>query len=164
MRVVLATILATLLLTPAPALAYRDKGHDPDDRPALGFDPDIRATVRSVWLTEHAGRQLRVKFRAYERLGVWWFVNVRLDSRGGPQVDYVIFLSDQDLGGSGCAIRRGLPGPPVEGSFSQERDRASCRVPARLVRPTKKIRWKLVSPSGYDGTSDAAPNGSRWFT
>jgi hypothetical protein len=41
---------------------------------------------------------------------------------------------------------------------------ARCRVPAGTVRPTKRIRWKLISITGYeDGETEYAPNNRGWY-
>jgi hypothetical protein len=164
-RLVLTAMCVGLVLSAGPALAYTDRGFDPDDRRVIGFDPDIRSTVRKVWTTDGSSRALRVKFQAYERLGNYWSVMVFLDSRRGPKADYVIELDNADMSGKGCSVYpRGHRGQEVPGSFRQRRDTALCRVRARLVDPTKRIRWRLRSPSGYvHDNVDIAPNGGGWY-
>jgi hypothetical protein len=163
-RLVLLVLCAAIVIQGESSFAYEDYGFDPDDRPELGSDPDIRSTVRTVWTPEGSVRLLRIKFRAYERLGLYWFVTALLDSRGGPRVDYVMRLANADMSGRGCAIwPRGHRGEAVPGTFRQRGDTARCKVPASLVRRTKRIGWRLRSISGYGGTMDVAPNGGGWY-
>ena len=51
---------------------------------------------------------------------------------------------------------------PLSGS------RATCRVPLRWVHPTKRIRWRLISPEGLEagtepGVDEYAPNDRGWY-
>jgi hypothetical protein len=150
----------------APALAYQDVYFDPDDRRAVGFDPDIKSTGRTVWRGEDGRRRLRIGFRAYERLGLWWFVTAHLDSLGGKTWDFKMSIWNADLSGKGCVVcPRGHPGQSVDGYFSQRENRATCRVPLRLVTPTKRIRWNLESRTGYGppGEADFAPDDRSFY-
>jgi hypothetical protein len=52
---------------------YIDTAHDPDDRPVMGYDPDIRSTTRKVSAV-NGDRVLRIVVRAYEDFGLYWFV------------------------------------------------------------------------------------------
>ncbi len=129
----IAVVCLTLMVVPlgasaASAFGYRDTGFDPDDRRPVGFDPDIRSTTRRVWETVDGQRVLTIKFRAYEDLGVYWFVNVHLDSRGGPRWDYVMRLRNEDMSGKGCSLtKRGDPGSSLAGRFHQgHTDAAWC--------------------------------------
>jgi hypothetical protein len=161
-RLIFAAVCVSLVLPAASALAYEDRGFDPDDRSFVG-DPDIRSTVRTV-RTAGSGRVLSVRFRAHEGLGVYWSLTVLLDARGGRRVDHVMKLGNADQSGKGCVVSpRGRPGEAVEGGFVQRGDMARCRVPVSLVQPTKRIRWKLRSPSGYSRRADVAPNGGGWY-
>jgi hypothetical protein len=164
-RPIFAALCVLLVLPAESALAYQDRGLDPDDRAAVGLDPDIRSTVRSVWTTEGGGRVLRVRVRAYDRLGIYWYVIAYLDSRGGPRADYVMrFRVDTDHRSKECNVNAsGHPGSPDRGWLRQRGDTATCRVPASLVHPTKRIRWRLRSPSGYGRNTDVAPNGGGWY-
>jgi hypothetical protein len=170
MRMVAAACLA-LLIVPldagaVSAFGYRDKGLDPDDRKAIGYDPDVRSTTRRVWQSPNGWRFLSVKFRAYEELGVYWGVNARLDSRRGPRADYIMGLYNADNGGADCSIWE--PGrqdtTQIDGRFYQGTDYASCRVPLKVVHRDKRIRWRLVSRSGYVKDNwDIAPNGGGYY-
>ena len=169
MRSALLVALCMALLLPASsALAYQDVRLDPNDRPAVGYDPDIRSTGRVVYTTAQGVRRLRVGFRAYEPLGVWWTVDVYIDSKGGPRADYVMKLANTDVtAGKGCGITPvgGGGADRRKGRFRQHGDQATCSVRLSLLVHTKRIRWRLVSPSGYDppGTTDIAPNGGGWY-
>jgi len=147
--------------TSRAAVGYRDVGYDPNDRPVVGYDPDIRSSLRRVYPTDD-GRMLKVKVTAHERLGVWWYMEVFLDTRGGPEPDAKMFLANGDLSGRGCSIAT-LRGPDHwrRGRFRQHHRWTSCRVRAGFVKPDKRIRWRIVSPSGYEepeSTTERAPN------
>lgn len=106
-------------------------------------------------------RLLTIAIRAYEALGEWWFVRPRLDSRAGPELDYKMLIANEE--GGGCLLCR-PHNDSVRGKFSQAGHRAACRIPARFVRPTKRIRWKVSSPSGYSRRNkDYVPNDGRWL-
>jgi hypothetical protein len=163
-RLVSAALCAFLALPAGSALAYRDRGSDPDDRSSLaGTEPDIRSTVRTVRTTE-GGRALRVKFRAYEDLGRFWAVTVYLDSRRGLGGDYLMKMSNVGFGNEGCQVyRRHHLDRGILGAFLQRGDMARCAVPVRTVHPTKRIRWRLHAPSLYSNTHDAAPDHG-WYS
>lgn len=161
-RTVLVSCLITVLALPTTASAYVDRGSDPDDRASVGYDPDIRATVRKVKTGSH-GRRLTIVVRTYERFGIWWSIDVRMDARGGLRADTGMELWNADQSGMGCWVwKRGHRRDPVKGTFRQRADRARCRVPIRLIDPNKRIRWRLVSESGYDGETERAPDAG-WY-
>ncbi|HUP21079.1 MAG TPA: hypothetical protein VM778_14165 [Gemmatimonadota bacterium] len=161
--VVTATAMLVATLTPAahatPTAAdrssptsragagYKDVGHDPDDRAIVGHDPDIRRTSRRVYPTDR-GRALKIKVHAYEELGLWWFMEILLDSRGGPEYDYEMHIINADLNGAFCVVQARREGHRQEGRFQQKRTWTACRVRAGFVHPTKRIRWRIVSESG----------------
>jgi hypothetical protein len=160
-RLLISAVGIALTLQAGSALAYQDVGFDPDDRAVVGGDPDIRSTARVVW-TDRGLRWLKVRFTAYEPLSFFWRVKARLDSRGGRRVDYVIELWNADNSGRGCAVhRQGQTNGDnwVRANFRQvDDDTARCVVRLYQVRPTKRIRWRLRSPSGYGAEADLAPN------
>jgi hypothetical protein len=163
-RLLISALGIALTFQAGSAFAYQDTGFDPDDRVAMGFDPDIRSTTRFVWRDDQGLRWSKIRFTAYEPLGLYWFVTVRLDSRGGPRLDYIMRLANADQSGRGCSIYpRGKPAQFVRGSFWQGGVAARCRVPLSFVHRTKRIRWKLRSPSGYSGDVDVAPNGGGFY-
>jgi hypothetical protein len=154
-------VVTSLLLIPDWSVAYRDVGTDPDDRAVVGYDPDIRQTTRRVKSSE-GGRVLIVRVWTYEDLGVFWRMEVFLDSRGGGAFDYRMLLANGDLGGAGCQIdRRGGGRDQIDGRFRQVGNLAECRVRARLVNPNKRIRWRIRSGSGYnepESETEVAPD------
>lgn len=163
-HVILASVATAVLILPAsaeatvrgPDVLYVDVGLDPDDVPidegsCCQQDPDIRSTKRRVFVDE--GRWLFVNFRAYEQLLGYWKVVVRLDTRGGRRSDARMRIFDNGAGRAGCAVRfRSEPRRKGEYRASSAGDRASCRVPLRWVNPNKRIRWRLFSPAGLEGT------------
>jgi hypothetical protein len=170
MRAIGVACVAVLILplgaNATPAFGYRDVGLDPDDRRPIGYDPDLRSTARKVWASPDGQRFLTIQFSAYEDLGVYWGVFVYLDSRAGVHRDYVMSLSNADNGGKGCEIReRGHSWDAAkDGKFFQGVAVAKCRIPLKWVHRTKRIRWRLVSPSGYvHGNVDIAPNDRGWY-
>lgn len=165
----LVSICIALFLPASSALAHQAVRLDPNDRPAVGYDPDIRSTGRVVYTTAQGVRRLRVGFRAYEPLGVWWTVDIYIDSKGGPLADYVMRLANADVtAGKGCDIRPigGGGADRREARFRQDGDQATCSVRLSRLVHTKRIRWRLVSPSGYGapGKTDIAPNGGGWYS
>jgi hypothetical protein len=152
---------------------YVDTGYDPDDIPVdegscCQRDPDIRSTTRKV-ATGTNGRSLFITFRTYERLLGYWAVRVRLDTRGGPDADAHMALRDSGVGPTRCGVRFLAWGPRRQGTLHLPRGghRATCRVPLRWVHPSKRIRWKLLSPAGAEGTEpgvdEYAPDDRSWY-
>jgi hypothetical protein len=148
------TVLGT---SPADAFGYKATRLDPDDRPVdesscCQQDPDIRSSTRKVWVDASARAWLSVTFRTYEALLGYWTVYVKLDTRGGPYAEWRMRIRDTGTGLAGCSIRkprvsrRGYYAPLVSESG------ATCRVPLWLIQPNKRIRWKLFSPRGVEGT------------
>ena len=168
-RRIVSFALLSLLILPAGAgiaAGYEDTGYDPDDRAIVASDPDIASTTRRVW-RKHSGRFLSIVLRAYEEFGIYWRVKARLDSRGGPRVDYTLSLFNADHGGTGCNLyrRTDIVRELAAGHFQQSGDRASCGIRIRHLHPTKAVRWKLISESGYeDGDIEYAPNDRTWYT
>src|SRR5262249_30832775 len=123
-RVIVAACIASLMVLldggVASAFGYGDTGFDPDDREAIWVDSDIRTTTRTVWQSESGRRFLTVRFSAYEELGVYWFIYVRLDSRNGRRTDYSMALFNEDQSGKGCSVwRRHHKSHVIEGMFHQ---------------------------------------------
>jgi hypothetical protein len=156
----------------APHVRYTDTGLDPDDVPVdesscCQQDPDIRATTRKVWIDDQDRKWLTVSFRAYEALDDYWAVRVRLDSRAGPRADAKMWIFDPGLGEPpGCTFRR--KGSTLkDGTYRASEDSARCRVPLRWAEPRKRIRWKLFSAGGGEGTGpvvdEYAPD-SGWYS
>lgn len=175
------TLAAAALTFPASATTperrdpvYVDTGYDPDDVPidegsCCQQDPDVRSTTRKVATSTKGGRSLFITFRAYEPLEGYWTVHVLLDTRGGPRADAKMRLADSGVGPTRCGVRFLAQGPRRQGILQLPRfgDRATCRVPLRWVHPSKRIRWKLVSPAGVEGTEpgvdEYAPDDRGWY-
>ena len=170
MLVVAALLAITLgLAQPGLAFGYRDTGFDPRDRTG---DPDIRSTTRKVRAGPEGRAWLVVDIRVYESFSSYWSATAKLDSRKGRFADYRLSFGDPVTDPPWCRLRavgsketeRGqvLIEPQVTGSKL-----AGCRVPLRWVRPTKEIRWKVISPHGFeDYQSDIveyAPDGRGWY-
>jgi hypothetical protein len=161
-----ASLLVVLLaLTPATAVVIdRDTGFDANDVPPNGhIDPDIRSTTRKLTVDD-GGRQLSIVVRFYERHGGWplW---IRLDARLGPRVDHIV----STFGDSCFVWPKGHKRDGVEVRAEAHGRRFVCRMPARLVSPTKSIRWKVRTkvPDGSSRDStfviDYAPSDRGWY-
>jgi hypothetical protein len=181
--VMLAGVALSTAVLPLPASAtapmrrdpvYKDTGYDPDDVPidegsCCQQDPDVRSTTRKVATTTKGGRSLYITFRTYEALQGYWTVHVFLDSRGGPHTDAKMRLHDSGVGPTRCGVRFLAEGPRRQGTLILPRfgDRATCRVPLRWVHPRKRIRWRLVSPAGVEGSEpgvdEYAPDDRGWY-
>jgi hypothetical protein len=159
------TLVLVLALTGWASADYRDTYHDPDDRPAVGTDPDLRSTKRQM-ATVNGRRVLIVSVRAYEELEPRWNITTRLDSKDGPRRDFVMYIYDADQSGRGCRFYpAGHPKDFIRGRFTQVADRATCRIRFGLVHATKRVRWKLSSISEWKGGwDDHAPNGGGWYS
>lgn len=156
----------------APQVRYTDTGLDPDDIPVdesscCQQDPDIRASTRKVWIDDQDRKWLTVSFETYENLIGYWNVRVRLDTRAGPRADAKMWIFDTGTDEAGCTFRR--DGSTMEdGRYLQVQvDKVRCRVPLRWAEPRKRIRWKLFSAGGGEGTGpvvdEYAPD-SGWYS
>lgn len=166
-RLVILAVVASVLVSPgtASAFGYSDSGFDPDDR-TFFLDPDIRKTTRTVSVVNGTA-YLKVSFWAYEYLGDWWDVRVNLDTRRGPRLDFRMDLHNSEDAGSDCSWQARASSDPKrwgDGAFKQIDDKASCRVLLSKVKPTKRIRWKLISVSRHGYETEFAPNGGGWYT
>lgn len=180
LALVAAATVTTALTTTASASTvvrrdpvYEDTGYDPNDIPidegsCCQQDPDVRSTTRKV-ASSTRGTSLFITFRAYEPLQGYWTVRVKLDTRSGPRSDAKMRLHDSGVGPARCGVRFLPEGPRRRGKLvlPTSGDRATCRVPLRWVHPSKRIRWKLFSPAGTEGTEpgvdEYAPDDRRWF-
>jgi hypothetical protein len=165
-RIVLAGLTFALVAAFAGEAAadYRDTYLDPDDRPNVGTDPDIRSTTRQV-ATVNGRRALIVSIRIFERFKPRWNFKAHLDSKDGPRRDFVMYIFDGDQSGRGCRFHpAGRPRDFIRGRFTQIDDRVACRVRFGLVDATKKVRWRLTSISEWKGGRfERAPNDGGWF-
>lgn len=143
----------------AAAFGYKTTGLDPDDRPVdktscCQQDPDISSSTRKVWVDARDRAWLSVTFRTYEPLIGYWTVYVKLDARGGPSAEWRMRIRDTGTGPSGCGIRKPRASEGRHGHYTSlsTQSGATCRVPLWLIQPNKRIRWKLFSPRGVEGT------------
>lgn len=165
--VAVVALAAAALVPPASATSsarrdavYKDTGYDPNDVPVdegscCQQDPDVRSSTRKVATNSSGGRSLYITFRTFDSLQGYWTVQVFLDTRGGPQADAKMRMHDTGVGPFRCGVRFLAQGPRRRGKLTLIAgggDRATCRVPLRWVRPTKPIRWRLVSRAGVEGT------------
>ena len=178
-----ATVLALMVIggnfatdafgAPPARVLYRDTKSDPDDVPidpgsCCQQDPDLQSSTRKVTISG-ARRALFITFRTYEALEGYWAVIVRLDTRGGPLVDAGMSIHDSGLGPRGCGVRLKSANHRRRGTLqiSDDGDRATCWVPLRWVHPNKRIRWKLISLAGQEGSEpgvdDHAPDDRGWY-
>jgi hypothetical protein len=151
-----------------PHIRYRDSGFDPDDVPidhtsCCQQDPDVRSTTRTVWVDRHERRGLTVSFGTYDPLDDYWRVVVFLDTRGGPRYDATMMMLDPGTGP--CSFRwRGSTRRVAHLRVTS--DHEFCRVPLGWARAAKRIRWRLFSRGGGEGTGPAidehAPD-SGWY-
>ena len=162
--IVIASVFVMMVPSSAVAAAiYRDTGYDPDDvgtRDGVSL-PDIRSTTRRLSLID-GRRVLAIIVRSY---GDWpgFRVEVRLDTKGGPQLDAFMLLSNAS--GDVCLVwNKGDRSGAIRGRFAIRGDRTACRVPVRFFAPDKRIRWK-VRATAPDGAAevDDAPDNRGWY-
>ena len=166
-RAMWACIVASVLVA-APAggvVLDRDTGYDArdiDPGPG-GFNPDIRSSTRR--LSKQGGRRvLAIVVRFYERQG-GWPLDVRIDANDGPRVDHLMRTFGEE-----CFVwPKGDRAEAVQGRGATRGDRFVCRVPARVVTPTKSIRWKVETRPPEDSRRlgsfevDYAPSNHGWY-
>ncbi len=163
----LSVLVVACVLETVPAVADtvidRDLGHDERDiEPRPGRDPDIRSTTRKLVVND-GRRVLAIVVRFYED-HPRFALEVRLDARGGPRVDHIMSVQSE------CNVwRKGHRRDHTTGTSHLRGDRFVCRVPARVVSPTKSIRWKVrtkVPDGSRRGTGfeiDYAPSNRGWY-
>jgi hypothetical protein len=162
--VALALVVAAFLKGMAQAggtartVRYTDSGFDPNDVPidptsCCQQDPDIRSSTRRVWADGRGRRWLTVSFGTYDLLDDYWTVRVLLDTRGGPRYDATMSISDAPP--AACSFRwRGSTRRDARVRLTTA-DHAFCRVPLGWAMTTKRIRWRLFSRGGGEGTGPA---------
>jgi hypothetical protein len=165
LRLLVAASMLAVVLTPTAATAVvldRDKGFDPRDvETGHRFEPDISSTTRRLAI--HDGRRvLAIGVRFYDPVA-GWPLEILLDARGGPRVDHLM-----NTFGEECFVwRRGHRRDAMEGRAVARGRRFVCRVPARVVSPTKSIRWKVRTgpPEDPDDSFevDYAPSDRGWY-
>jgi hypothetical protein len=169
-RAVTLLALATLLLGSLTSdvaladIAYTDTGIDPDDTSGASDIADVAFTRRSVWSNANGRRWITVRVRAYEPLGsVWEGLSVFLDYRGDRRRDARISI--QNLEGPPYCDLRIFPSTGWIAPAQQVNRTISCSFKLRLLNPTKRIRWRILSPDSEfidSSVIDRAPD-TGWF-
>jgi hypothetical protein len=161
------SIVAACALASVPAagatVIERDIGYDERDiEPRPGRDPDIRSTTRKLVVND-GRRVLAVVVRFYED-HPRFALEIRLDAGGGPRVDHIMSVQSE------CNVwRKGHRRDFTTGTSRLRGGRFVCRVPARVVAPTKSIRWKVRtkvpdgSRLGTEFEIDYAPSNRGWY-
>jgi hypothetical protein len=165
LRLLVPASMLAAFLTPTAATAVvldRDTGFDARDvETGRRFEPDISSTTRRL-ATHHGRRALAIVVRFYDPVA-GWPLEILLDARGGPRVDHLM-----NTFGEECFVwRRGHRRDAVEGRAVARGRRFVCRVPARVVSPTKSIGWKVRTgpPEDPDDSFevDHAPSDRGWY-
>ncbi|HEU4354792.1 MAG TPA: hypothetical protein VFT27_04315 [Actinomycetota bacterium] len=152
--------LLAIVTSASPALAYVDRGTDPQEgREGV----DIGRSTRRVHPTDH-GRRLAVVIVPYALVFNSYSLQVYLDSRGGHRADFWASL-DNTSGPLICRVYRVRQGRDEEVGRCRiiQRDpvnvgRIKARFPARYVHPNKRIRWRIVAVPLNANWSDRAPD------
>ena len=163
--VVLAVIFLGLL--PQQASAYTDRGLDPNE--PEGRYPshlDIHSSRRTLLQVSGESRLvLHLDVYGPEPMGDWWDARVMLDTRDGPDVDFLLRIWNWDMTGHGCSVEPlGNPADRVNGHFKQVKDLAKCRISAASIDTDKRIRWwlRIASHSKPEKRLDRAPD-EGWY-
>jgi hypothetical protein len=151
-------IAAAALLAPATALGGSVTFTDPDD---LEVAPDVHLTTKRTFLSEDAGR--RVRIGASGDLGPRYRLRVLVDSLGGRHGDYVMVATVRRLELVNCLVRH-MDGPEIESRCDAGPQRAWWGVLRRDLDPDKRIRWRIVALGGpgYGEVRDRAPDAG-WY-
>ena len=168
MAVILAIsslFMGSILADAASAdIVFTDTGFDADDTSGPGV-ADVVFTRRTVWTNANGRRWFTVRVRASDPLGsVWNGVDVFLDYRGGPRKDARITMVNIE-GPPYCGLLI-FPGEGWDAPAVQVNRTILCSFRLSLLDPTKRIRWRVLSPSAgtIDPTeTDRAPD-SGWYT
>jgi len=172
--VLLLMSIIALAVPAASAFGYRDIGYDPDDIPrdptsCCQQDPDIRSTTRKVRAAGDGRAWLSITVRIFEEFLGYWDMRVQLDSRGGSRVDYKMKIWDTGTGEAGCTVRRRGRSRATSGllRLTTFTDEVTCVVPFRIVRANKRIRWRVHSIPGREGSGprihEHAPRRHGWY-
>jgi hypothetical protein len=164
MTVAVSSIIVTGFLT-GPAIAFGYKGTGFDAREGRRVAVDIRSTTRKVWESHDGRRWLTIRVRSYDPLGDDWFAEARVDSRGGPLTDYRVRLLSH-FGMTFCGVRSANSVHWIEGTLiggAADSSWGSCRAPLHLVRPNKRIRWKVFGINDSNQIDEYAPSDRGWY-
>ena len=155
--VVIAAI--ALLATVQPALGWSVTHRDPDD---FEVAPDVHSTTKRVFQTGgQPDWRLRVEVRG--ELGPDYRLRVLLDTRGGPEADFVMVTTVRNLSLVSCDVHR-LTGPPIAAYCDADPFLAWWGVARSDLDRDKRIRWRIVALGGAGLTevTDRAPD-KRWY-
>ena len=133
-------------------IVYTDTGFDPDDASAPGVD-DVEFTRRTVGIQANGRRFIRVRVRTYDPLGRDASIRAVLDSRGDRRKDAYIALEIAD-GGPVCSLNVLGVGFVAIGPAEKFERTISCAFRLSHLSPTKRIRWRILSPSRALDPSD----------
>lgn len=159
-RSVVIAALFTIAISGSHALAYVDRGDDPQEgRQGV----DIGRSIRRIHPTDH-GRRLGVVIVPYALVFNSYDLHVYLDSRGAHRADFWANL-DNTSGPLICRVYRIRQGRDeevgrcriIQGDPLNIR-RIKARFPARYVDPNKRIRWRIVAVPLVANWSDRAPD------
>lgn len=163
-RIAAVMVGAAVMLSAHAAFAASDA--DPRDTPN-GLDIE-RSSIRTVEIDQGVFRR-RIAVATYNRFDLstgkgsfFW----QLDSYGDSAVDYVVYMfgdpNAQPPEPAFCLVKSKNPDRPYKAyvHVAVTNKRVVCGLPARDLKQTKDIRWRLAGRLG--GTVDRAPD-TGWY-
>jgi hypothetical protein len=156
---VLVTAVISAALLAVPAFGVTTTRHDPDD---FEVAPDVHTTTKRRFVTEEGARRLRIS--ASGELGPDYGLKVYLDTRGGPEAEFVARAAVSNLDLVSCGVRR-VGGAPIESHCDADPFRAWWGVALRDLHHDKVIRWRIVArdaPAFGGSVTDRAPDAG-WY-
>jgi hypothetical protein len=154
---VAAAIAAALLVVPAAAITTTR--HDPDD---FEVAPDVHTTAKRRFETRDGAWRLRISVAG--ELGPDYRLTVHLDTREGPEAEFVARVTVSDLSLVSCGVRR-VGGASIESNCDADPFRAWWGVARGDLRHDKVIRWRIVAreaPASGGSVTDLAPD-TGWY-
>jgi hypothetical protein len=165
MRRIAHVIVGAAVMLSAHA-AFAASAGDPRDTPK-GIDI-ARSSIRTVQIDKGVFRR-RIAVSTYDRFDLstgkgsfFW----QLDSYGDGAVDYVVYIfgdpNAQPSAPAFCLVKSKNPDRPYKAyvHVAVTHTRVVCGLPARDLKQTKDIHWRLAGRLG--GTIDRAPD-SGWY-
>ena len=139
-----SSLLAALLvyLLAVPVLAWTVTHRDADD---FEIAPDIHKATKRVFVV--AADRWRFQITVSGELGPDYRLSVLLDSRGGPDADFVMVTTVRDLDLVACNVHM-LEGPRIDANCDADPFRAWWGVARNDLDRTKVIRWRVVALGG----------------
>jgi hypothetical protein len=161
-----ATIIVVAALVASAHAAFAASAGDPKDTPK-GLDI-ARSSIRTVEIDKGVFRT-RIAVSTYNRFDLsngkgsfFW----QLDSYGDSAVDYVVYMFGDPSAVPAepvfCLVKSKNPDRPFKAyvHVAATHTRVACGLPARDLKQTKDIRWRLAGRLG--DTIDRAPD-SGWY-